>query len=128
MTWDFKLRWLCQLHVLDLLIRKRSIQMAAPVDEARVPVDETLLVHSTEGLDHSRVSHFVKSESKSLPIDGDAHPAELIVDLAAILVFPVPNTLNKRLSAQIMSRLLLSLPKLLLDNTLRRDSRMITSW
>ena len=51
----------------------------------------------------------------------------MIVDLTAVLVFPVPDALHEVLPPQIVPRQLLSLPELLLDDTLRGDTSMVTA-
>mmetsp|Transcript_22499 Transcript_22499/g.27767 ORF Transcript_22499/g.27767 Transcript_22499/m.27767 type:complete len:248 (-) Transcript_22499:125-868(-) len=114
--------------MLDLLIGEGRVQMAAPVDEAGVTIDKTLLIHAHEGLNDSGVAHFIEGEGEALPVDRDAHAAELVVDLAAIFVFPVPDALHELFAAEVMPRELLRLPQLLLDDALSSDTGVIATW
>ena len=113
--------------MLDLLVGQSRVELTAPVDEASISVNETLLEHADESLNDSRIADFIKGEGKTLPIDRDTHAAELIIDFAAIFLFPVPNALNEILSTEIMSCQLLSFPELLFHNTLSGDTGVIAA-
>mmetsp|Transcript_17815 Transcript_17815/g.30197 ORF Transcript_17815/g.30197 Transcript_17815/m.30197 type:complete len:323 (-) Transcript_17815:117-1085(-) len=117
-----------QLNVLHLQVGESSLEGATPVDQSCGAVDEALLEHPHEGLGDSLGPLVVEGEGEAIPVDRDAVALELVVDLAAVLVLPLPHLLHELLSPEVVPSFSLLLPKHLLDHALGRDTSVVHAW
>lgn len=75
-------------------------------------------MHSNKCLFDRFTSLVVQSESEARPVESNSVPLELVNNFVSVFVFPVPNFLDEFLSAQVVSSLLVVLPKLVFYNIL----------
>lgn len=80
---------------------------------------------SIESLNHSLATHIIHCKSFSGPINTATQTTQLVGNLVSIIVLPLPNLLDKILSAQIMSSLSIVFQEHLLDNGLGGNTGMI---
>mmetsp|Transcript_6666 Transcript_6666/g.16814 ORF Transcript_6666/g.16814 Transcript_6666/m.16814 type:complete len:343 (-) Transcript_6666:705-1733(-) len=113
------------LHLVHLDLRERRVQRAAPVHQAVGTVDQTLLVHLHEGLGDGARTHLVHGERLTRPVQRTAQSAQLVADVAALGLLPLPHTLEELLAAQIVSRLVLLAHQRSLHHRLRGDAGVI---
>jgi hypothetical protein len=102
--------------------------VAGPINETGVSVDQAFLVELYKGFSDSFAILIIQSECKPIPIDRNSHSSELMVNSATIFFLPLPNRVDKSLSAKIVSRLLLLLPKLLFDDRLGGNTGVVSTW
>ena len=74
----------------------------APVDNIVSLVDQAFLVEANKDLPHGLGQTLVHGETFAVPIAGGTQAFELVYNSAAFLLPPLPDALNKSLSAQIM--------------------------
>ena len=89
--------------ILHLGVAQSGDAVGAPVDDAAALVDETLLVQAAEDLTHRLGAALVHGEPGAVPVAGDAHLLLLLDDAVAVLVLPVPDTLQELLAAQVVA-------------------------
>ena len=84
-------------------IADRSLAARAPVHDVSATIDSTLLMQADEGLAHRNGQVLVHSEVFALPIDGGSEALHLIEDDAAVVLPPLPYTLDKGLAAKLLA-------------------------
>ncbi len=88
-------------------VRQCGAQHGVPVDQAFAPIDEALLVQPHESLRDRLRQARIEREALARPIHGGAQSAHLSRYRAAGLLLPCPDTLDKRLAAEIRAALAL---------------------
>ena len=114
-------------HVLifDLGVRQGRAAVRAPVDDAVALVDQALFVQLAERLAHGLRAALVHGEAAAVPVAGHAERLLLLDDAVAVLLFPRPDALQKRIAAEIVAGQSLFLAQHLLDLDLRGDAGMV---
>ena len=92
------------LLLLDLEIGHRGLQLAIPVDQSLVLVDQAGAVQVDEHLAHRRRQAFVHGEAFARPVRRGAQAMELLADLAARALLPGPHPLDELLAPEIAAR------------------------
>ena len=113
------------LLLRDLQVRHRGLQLAVPVDQPLVAVDQTLLMEIDEGLDDGARQPLVHGEAFPSPVGRRAEAAELAGDGIARFLLPLPDPLDESLAAEFAARRAAVLGQFALDHHLRRDAGMI---
>ena len=108
--------------LLDLEIGNRALQLAVPVDQALVLVDEPFAVELDEHFPDRRGQAFVHGEAVARPVRRGAEAVQLLADHAAGLRLPFPDLAQELLAAEIVARLRFDLA---FDHHLGRDARMV---
>ena len=135
-----------QFLVFDLQVRQGGVQTHTPVDQTVGTVNGAFAVQANEGFTHGvreflpktkyvsacsffslRFTYGVHGESNAVPVVRSTKTVELLVDSVAVFLFPLPHLINERLTSEIVARLLLLVPQLLLDNRLARDTGVIST-
>ena len=98
--------------------------MRAPVRDACALIDQPLLVETDKDLPYGTAAALVHREPLTVPVAGCAEHAQLIHDAVAILLLPVPDTLQKFLTPEFESVRPLR-TQTLLYLCLRGNARMI---
>ena len=89
--------------ILHFGIGQGGDAVGAPVDDAAALVDQSLFIQGHEHLAHGLGAALVHGEAGALPVTGGAHLLLLGHDAVAVLVLPVPHTLQELLTAQIIA-------------------------
>ena len=111
--------------ILDLRVGQRRAAVRAPVDDAVALVDEALFIQLAECLAHGLGAALIHGEAAAIPVAGHAEGLLLLDDAVAILLFPRPDALQKRITAEIIAGQALFLAQHLLDLDLRGDAGVI---
>ena len=90
---------------LDFQIRQHCLIVRTPVDDAVPAIDQSFVVKTNESFTHGARKIVVHGESKARPVNRCAFTAQLIQNLSAVFLLPLPNPLDKFLAAQIMAAL-----------------------
>ena len=114
---------LCLMLHLDVRDRRRAVR--APVRDACALIDQPLLIEAHEHFAHRARAALVHREPLAVPVAGCAEHAQLIHDAVAILLLPVPDTLQKFLTPEFEPVRPLR-TQTLLYLCLRGNARMIT--
>jgi hypothetical protein len=113
--------------IIDLDVRNGCLQGCGPVDQSGGTINQV----SFEKLGKSNCDRlaqlFIHGEDFSVPVKTGADSSELVLDSVSISLLEFPNFLQKLLSTQIMSSLVLLLHQFFLNNSLRGNTRMIGS-
>ena len=109
---------------LHLEVAERGHAARAPVDDVVAAVDEALLVEGDEDLAHGARQPGVHREALAAPVEREAHQPELLQDLAAALLLPLPDALLELLAAEVLLLLAL-LRELALHHHLGGDARVV---
>ena len=112
------------VHILHLGVRQGGDAVGTPVDDAAALVDQTLFVQGDEDLPHGLGAALVHGEPGALPVAAGTQLLLLLHDAVAILVLPVPYTLQEFFTAKIVAGQTL-LAKLLLHLDLGGDAGVI---
>ena len=112
------------VHILHLSVRQGGDTVGAPVDDAAAFVDQTLFVQGDEDLPHGLGAALVHGEPGALPITAGAQLLLLLHNAVAILVLPVPDTLQEFFTSQVVAGQTF-LAKLLLHLDLGGDTGVI---
>ena len=112
------------VHILHLGVGQGGDAVGTPVDNAAALVDQTLFVQGDEDLPHGLGAALVHGEPCALPVAAGAQLLLLLHDAVAILVLPVPDTLQEFFTAKIVAGQPL-LAKLLLHLDLGGDAGVI---
>ena len=126
------------LGVFDLKVGNRGLEMRIPVHEAFAAIDQALLVHIDEDLDHgimeigavlmarARVALRARhGEGVAVPVAGASQALQLLDDGAAIFALPFPDLFKEFLAAHLAAAFIAFRRQHLLDLQLRRDARMV---
>src|SRR6185369_14851420 len=92
-------------QLLDFEIGEHRLVLRAPVNDAVAAIDQTVLVATHKHVAHDARKVFVHRELLARPVDRVANAAHLYGDLSARLAFPLPNTFDKLLAPEIVTRL-----------------------
>ena len=101
--------------------------MRTPVDDAAALIDKPLVIQFAEGFPHSLGAALIHCEAASVPVAGGAHLHLLLHDAVAVLLFPVPHTLQKLFPAQIVAGQSLLLAQVFLHLDLGGDAGVVRS-
>ena len=109
---------------LDFEVADRGAQARIPVHQALVAIEQALPVQLDEHLENGLGKALVHGEALVGPVHRAAEAAELLGNLAAALLLPLPD-LGDELLAREVGALLLPEVHLALDDHLGRDAGMI---
>ena len=112
--------------VLGLVVRDGGGAVGAPVDDALAAVDQTVVVPVAEDLAHGLRVVLVHSKALVIEVNGAAHTLDLLDDDAAVLVGPIPASVDKLVATDLQAANALAL-ELLVDLGLRGDTGVIGS-
>ena len=114
-------------HVLvfDFGVRQGGAAVRAPVDDAVALVDQALFIQLAKRLTHGLRAALVHGEAAAVPVAGHAERLLLLDDAVAVLLFPRPDALQKRIAAKIVAGQALFLAQHLLDLDLRGNAGMV---
>ena len=107
-----------------LQIGDGGVQHRIPVHQSLAAIDQPLFVQAHEHLGHRRRQPRVHGEALARPIGRGAHAAQLPRDGVARLGFPLPDPLQKSLTAEVVARQALG-GELTFDHHLRRDAGVV---
>ena len=110
--------------VLGLVVRDGGGAVGAPVDDALAAVDQTVVVPVAEDLAHGLRVVLVHGKALVIEVDGAAHALDLLDDDAAVLVGPIPASVDKLVAADLQAADALTL-ELLVDLSLRGDTGVV---
>ena len=110
--------------VLGLVVRDGGGAVGAPVDDALAAVDQAVVVPVAEDLAHGLRVVLVHSEALVVEVDRAAHTLDLLDDDAAVLVGPIPASVDKLVAADLQAADALTL-ELLVDLSLRGDTGVV---
>ena len=110
--------------VLGLVVRDGGGAVGAPVDDALAAVDQAVVVPVAEDLAHGLRVVLVHSEALVVEVDRAAHTLDLLDDDAAVLVGPIPASVDKLVAADLQAADALTL-ELLVDLSLRGDTCVV---
>ena len=99
--------------------------MRAPVDDAVALIDQALFIQLAECLAHGLGAALIHGEAAAVPVAGHAERLLLLDDAVAVLLFPRPDALQKRVAPEIIAGQALFLAQHLLDLDLRGDAGVI---
>lgn len=71
------------------------VELAGPVDEAVAAENQPLLVKADKCLRHGPATAWGHGKGLTIPVQPSAKPAQLVVDAAALSLFPLPHTLKE---------------------------------
>ena len=110
--------------VLGLVVRDGGSAVGAPVDDALAAVDQTIVVPVAEDLTHGLGVILVHGKALVVKVDGAAHALDLLDDDAAVLVGPIPASVDKLVATDLQAADALAL-ELLVDLGLRGDTGVV---
>ena len=111
--------------VLHFGVRERGAAVGAPVDDPAAFVDQAFLIQLTEGLAYGLGADIVHGEAVAFPVAGNTEAFLLLNDAVAVLVLPVPYTLQKLFTSQIIAGQAFLLAQFFLHTDLRGDAGVI---
>ncbi len=79
------------LGIFHFQVRNSRLQTRRPVDHARTLVDQPFFIQLHKSFPHRTGQTFIQGETLAIPIARCAQPSELVDDLTAILLFPLPD-------------------------------------
>ena len=100
------------------------MQNRIPVNEPFAAVDESLIVQIDENLPHCFRAAFVHREAIATPVDRGTQASRLLRNLATGFFFPLPDALDKLVTAEVVFGFALGIEQAL-DDHLGCDARMI---
>ena len=86
--------------VFDFQVGQGGVAARAPVDDVVAPVDEAFLVEAHEHFAHGPGQALVHGEAFPAPVDRRAQAADLVQDLAAVFLAPLPDPFDKGLATE----------------------------
>ena len=98
--------------------------VGAPVDDPVVPVDPAALVEMDEPAHDGADVALVHREADPPVVHRRAHPPELVDDVAAVLVQPLPHARDERFASELFPARALAQEERL-DRVLRRDAGVV---
>ena len=90
--------------VFDFEVGDGGFQHRVPVHQALAAIDEAVFVQADEEGAHRAREVVVHGEAFARPVERGAEAAQLLHDLSAGLVFPLPDFFGERLTAEVMPR------------------------
>ena len=112
------------LAVPDLQVGESRRAARAPVDYPLAAVDEPFAVQINERRAHRLAGALVQGEAPARPVARRPQALDLLVDPIAVLVDPLPDQIDERLSAQVVPRLVVR-GELPLHNHLGGDAGVV---
>src|SRR5439155_173352 len=85
-----------------LEIRQGGVTSRTPVDQAFSAIDQPFVIQADENFTNSARQACIKSESLARPVARRSDPADLLQDDSPVLLLPLPDSLDKFLSSEIM--------------------------
>ena len=110
--------------VLGLVVRDGGGAVGAPVDDALAAVDQAVVVPVAEDFTHGLGVILVHGKALVVKVDGAAHALDLLDDDAAVLVGPIPASVDKLVATDLQAADALAL-ELLVDLGLRGDTGVV---
>ena len=110
--------------VLGLVVRDSGGAVGAPVDDALAAIDQAVVVPVAEDLAHGLGVVLVHGKALVIEVDGAAHALDLLDDDAAVLVGPIPASVDKLVATDLQAANALAL-ELLVDLGLRSDTGVV---
>ena len=92
----------CLILIFYLCIRNRSQTMRTPVDNTLSTIDQSLVVQIDKYFLDCLGASLIHGETLSVPVAGRTDLFQLFYNAATVLLLPVPNMLQKLLSADII--------------------------
>ena len=112
--------------VLDFEVGNRGFELRIPVDQPLAAVDQPFLVEADEHLQHGGRQALIHGEALARPVAGSAQPLQLVEDLAAGFILPLPDPLDELLASHLAARhVLAALGELPFDDHLGGDAGMV---
>ena len=87
------------LFVLHLYVRERGLAPGAPVDEPCGAVYKAFLVETYKDLPYGAREALVQGKALARPVGRDAYFLKLVYYPVAVLLFPLPDSIDKRIAA-----------------------------
>ena len=112
------------LH-LDLVVGEGGHGHGVPVHQALAAIDQPVVEQPKERLPHRRHARGIHREPLALPVTRAAHEPQLSGDLLLVLVLPSLDPRHEVVALEVDAPLPFRLENPLLDDGLRRDSRVI---
>ena len=109
----------------NLVIRDCRLQVAVPVDQARPTENQAVPEKTKKGPLDGPGTDGVHGKALAVPVARTAHSLLLADDAGLVLLFPVPDTFDQGLAANIMPRFAFQLEQTLFHNGLRGDTGVI---
>ena len=91
------------IHILYLGIGQCSNTVGAPVDDTAALVDQALFIQGNEHFTDGLGAGLVHGKGSTVPGTGGAQRLLLLHDAVAVLVLPVPDTLQELFTAQVVT-------------------------
>ncbi len=110
----------------DFEVGQCRVQHRVPVDEPLAAIDQALFVEFDEDFGDRPRTTLVHREPVAAPVDGCAHAPQLLRDLAARVLLPVPDALHEFLAAEFAPGGAFGIQQAL-DDHLCRDARVVHS-
>ena len=104
-----------------------SLQKRIPVYQSFPAINQCFLEQVEEGMSHRTRTCFIQCESRSLPIATATHLLQLAENTFFILLFPLPNSIDKLFPPKIVTRLAFFFLQSPFDDGLSRNARMVGS-
>src|SRR5690606_18527086 len=79
-----------------------GVEFGVPVDQALAAINQAFIVEADENFLNSFVEAFVHGEALAAPVHGGAEATQLLGDLAPGFFLPLPDPLEKLLTAQLL--------------------------
>ena len=110
--------------VLGLVVRDGGGAVGAPVDDALAAVDQAVVIPVAEDLTHGLRVVLVHGKALVIEVDRAAHTLDLLDDDAAVLVGPIPASVDKLVATDLQATNALAL-EFLVDLGLRGDTGVV---
>src|SRR6266702_678226 len=89
--------------MVDLQIRDGTLTVRTPVDNTLPSINQPLFIQAYKNLSHGPRQSFVQRKTLSRPIARSSQSPMLILNPALILLHPLPDTLQKCFTPDLMS-------------------------
>ncbi len=114
------------LFVINLVVSDRTVAARTPVNCPKTLINQTFVIETHESLVYSPRQPLVERKALTRPITARANRSQLSGDLTAILLFPLPNSLNKFFPSHLAAADSFFCQSFL-NNSLRGNTRMVGS-
>ena len=94
----------CLVFMLHLCIRYRSKAVRTPVDNPLASIYKVFIIKLNKYLFYRFITSFIHCKTFSVPVTGRTHFFKLRYYTSAVLIFPIPRTLKKSFSSNILFR------------------------
>lgn len=110
--------------IFGLVVRDGGGAVGAPVNDTLAAVDQTVVVPVAEDLAHGLRVVLVHGKALVIEVNGAAHTLDLLDDDAAVLVGPIPASVDKLVATDLRAANALAL-EFLVDLGLRSDTGVV---